>query len=188
MNNIYVVLTKTNTIVARSIRKATGATYSHASLAFNDWFSPMYSFARKYVSFPFIGTMVKEEIGTGVYGRYPLVPCCILRISVTQQQFIGVKTMTENMWLSRQYGYNYSGLIFNYIGICRHSNKRFFCSEFVYYVLQQNGVVDSCRLPSQIRPQDLLNIGQEVIYEGNLNDLRDTFSLGFTKYSSKNAL
>jgi hypothetical protein len=172
LKNIYVVLTKTDTVVARSIRWFTGATYSHASLSLNDKLCPMYSFARKYVNFPFIGTMVKEEAGAGVYGKFSNVPCCILRIPVTDNQYDGVKKIIDDMWQSRQYSYNYFGLVLNYLGVSRHYNKRFFCSEFVYYVLQQNGIIDLNKPPSLVRPQDFLDIKAEIIYEGNLNNLK----------------
>ena len=172
MKNIYVVLTKTDTIVARAIRWVTGAKYSHASLSLDDKLRPMYSFARKYVDFPFIGTMVKEEAGAGVYGKFSNVPCCILRIPVTEKQYDGVKEMIEDMWQSRQYSYNYFGLVLNYLGVSRHYNNRFFCSEFVYHVLKQNEIIDLGKPPSLVRPQDFLDIKAEIIYEGNLNDLK----------------
>lgn len=133
----------------------------------------MYSFARKYVNFPFIGAMVKEEIRAGVYGKFPKVPCCIFRIPVTDSQYEGVKQMVDTMWQNAsRYKYNYMGLVFNYFGMSGHRDNRFFCSEFVYHVLKQNGVIDFNKQPSMVRPQDFMSIDGEIIYEGNLNDLR----------------
>jgi len=170
---IYVVLTKTDTIVARTIRRLTGAEYSHVSLSLSDDLSPMYSFARKYINFPFYGAMVKEEVGRGVYGKFPKVPCCIFKIPVTKVQYQGVKNQVETMWQnSNIYGYNYIGLVYNYFGKSRHYENRFFCSEFVYHVLNQNGIIDLKKPPSMVRPQDFMNINGEIIYEGNLNDLK----------------
>ena len=168
------VLTKTNTIVARTIRLATGAEYSHVSLSLDEGLSPMYSFARKYINFPFYGAMVTEEIGKGVYGKFPIVPCRIYRLPVTDVQYQGVKQMVETMWQnSDHYGYNYIGLIFNYFGRSRHYDNRFFCSEFVYQVLRQNDVIDFNKSPCMVRPQDFMNIDAEIIYEGNLNEFNN---------------
>lgn len=172
MKYIYVVLTKTDTIVARAIRWVTGAKYSHASLSLDERLCPMYSFARKYINFPFIGTMVKETAGAGVYGKFSKVPCCILKIPVTDDQYHGVKKIINDMWESHQYRYNYIGLVLNYLGVSKHYNNRFFCSEFVYFVLQQNGIIDLGKPPSLVRPQDLLGIKAEIIYEENLNALK----------------
>lgn len=77
--------------------------------------------------------MVKEEVGAGVYGKFSKVPCCILKIPVSDNQYDGVKKMVDTMWQSHQYRYNYFGLVLNYLGISKHHDKRFFCSEFVYY-------------------------------------------------------
>jgi hypothetical protein len=173
LKSIYIVLTKTDTIVARAIRWFTGATYSHASLSLNHKLCPMYSFARKYVNFPFIGTMVKEEAGAGVYGKFSKVPCCILRIPVSDNQYDEVKKMVDTMWHSHQYRYNYFGLVLNYLGISKQHDKRFFCSEFVYYVLGHNNIIDLGKPPSLVKPQDFLNTSAEIIYEGNLNDLKN---------------
>ena len=142
MKYVYIVLTKTDTIVARTIRLVTRDKYSHSSLSLDRALHPMYSFARKYINFPFIGTMVKEEVGAGVYGKFSKVPCCILRIPVSDNQYYGVKKIVDTMWQSHQYRYNYFGLVLNYLGISKHFDKRFFCSEFVYYMLSQNNIID----------------------------------------------
>lgn len=54
MQSIYVLITRTNTLLSRSIRLATGAEYTHVSLALDRGLTRMYSFARRFDRIPFL--------------------------------------------------------------------------------------------------------------------------------------
>src|SRR5690554_939767 len=68
MKKIYIVLTRTNTILSRLISIIKNDEYTHASISLNKDLNYMYSFGRKNKYNPFIGRFVKENIDEGVYG------------------------------------------------------------------------------------------------------------------------
>lgn len=54
--------------------------------------------------------------------------------------------------------YNYLGLVYGLFNMVIHLEGRFTCSEFVYYVLNQSGVVELEVPRNLVRPQNLLDI------------------------------
>jgi hypothetical protein len=69
-----------------------------------------------------------------------------------------------------KFKYNILGLLF--AGVNKHikRNKRFYCSEFVKYLLE-NSQIDVKELPEIVRPEDLKKInGLKLIYEGLLRE------------------
>lgn len=169
--NMYIVLTKTNTVFARLIRFYTKNEYSHASLSLDINLDNMYSFSRKYPRNPFIGSFMKEEVNKGVYGMFEEVPCVILEVKVQREQYYKAKKMIQNFNSNKEnYKYNYRGIICNMINKPTRNEYRYFCSEFVYHVLKECKIIDLNKPYNFIKPQDLLNIEGNIIYEGNLNE------------------
>ncbi|MDR1495579.1 MAG: hypothetical protein LBS67_01480 [Clostridiales Family XIII bacterium] len=54
-----------------------------------------------------------------------------------------------------------------------HDNTRFFCSEFVYYVLNESEVCDLGMERGEVRPQTLLKIDGRVTFSGDLTRFRE---------------
>ena len=52
MKNIYILLTRSRTILSRLIHLATNDTYTHASIAWDDELTTLCSFARRHTSLP----------------------------------------------------------------------------------------------------------------------------------------
>ena len=65
--HLYVVLTRTNTIISRLIHLFTQDEYTHAALALDRELTEMYSFARKYTYYPFLGRFKHERLDEGIY-------------------------------------------------------------------------------------------------------------------------
>ena len=168
-NHIYIVLTRTNTIVSRLIRLFMKDEYTHASIALDRDLRNMYSFGRKYIYNPFIGAFRREYIDKGVYKLQKAVPCIVLEVEVTEQQYQKAQSII-NQFISNShlYKYNYKGLIYNLFNIETYYDKRFLCSEFVYYVLNQSGIVDFNIPRNLVRPQSLLNVTSKIVFKGDL--------------------
>lgn len=167
--HIYIVLTRTNTIVSRLIRLFKKDEYTHASIALDRDLRKMYSFGRKYLYNPFIGTFKIEHKDDGVYRLQRKVPCLVLEVEVTEQQYEKAQGIIRHFVSnSNLYKYNYKGLLYNLFNIEAYSDNRFLCSEFVYYVLNQSGVVDFNIPGNLVRPQSLLNIKGNIMYKGDL--------------------
>jgi hypothetical protein len=67
MKKVYLVLSQTHSGIARTIKAVTHEKYSHASIALDPKCEEMYSFGRKYLYFPFIGSFNKEDINKGLF-------------------------------------------------------------------------------------------------------------------------
>ena len=83
MKNVYIVLTQTGTILARTIKLFTAEDYNHASICLDESFQKLYSFGRLRPYNPFIGGFLIENAFTHVFGRFENVPCMIIKKEVT---------------------------------------------------------------------------------------------------------
>lgn len=170
---IYIVLTRTNTIISRLIQMIRKDEYTHAAISLDEELSQMYSFGRKYCYNPFVGGFNREDVNKGVYKVHKQVPCVILQIEVSRNQYENARIITEHFKANKgMYKYNYIGLIYSLLQIERYSNVRFLCSEFVYHVLKESGIVELKISRNLIRPQNLLDIESKIIYKGDLKIFR----------------
>ncbi len=172
MRSVYIVLSQTGTMVSRIIRQYTRDPYNHASIAFDPSLEVMYSFGRKHRYNVLINGFIEENFNRGLFAVFPNASCCILEISVTEEQF---KTMLESVdfFLRRKevYRYNMVGLLGYMLGIRFAPRDRFFCSQFVSYILRKatlwNGV------PELTKPMDFLRIPHRVVvFEGDIREYR----------------
>lgn len=171
--NIYIVLTRTTTVLARLIAHVTGDQYTHASIALDQDISVMYSFGRKQRYNPFIGGFCQEYMDQGVLGDCRVLPYALLRIKVTQAQYDKVQTLLQTyIQNADQYHYNYAGLLFARMGKQYKCSQRFYCSEFVYDLLEQCAIIQADQ-PTAIRPQELMQYG-EIVEEGDWKQREST--------------
>ena len=72
---------------------------------------------------------------------------------------------------SSEYKYNYLGLLFALFGKRRGYRTRFYCSEFVQYILSKYGLGLPRGASEAIRPYEFSRLsGAKIIYEGKLSD------------------
>lgn len=53
--SLYVVLTRTNTVISKVVQLVKKDEYTHAAISLDEELNYMYSFGRKYSYYPFIG-------------------------------------------------------------------------------------------------------------------------------------
>ncbi len=172
---VYIVLTRTNTVISRLIHTIKNDNYTHAAISLDENLEQMYSFGRKFTFNPFIGVFRKEEIDKGAYRVSPTVPSVIIEIQVSKEQYEKVKEILECFIAnSSHYKYNYIGLLHNLLqkSVC-YENK-FLCSEFVYYILNESGIVDFNKSRNLVRPENFLNVEGKIIFEGDLKTIEFT--------------
>lgn len=166
---IYVILTRTNTIISKLIHMITNDEYTHASISLDFELKDMYSFSRRNTYNPFIGGFKKEEVDKGVYGGHREIPCTILKLEISQEQYYNAKNMIDEFkFNSDRYKYNYRGLADNLLKKEKYDRNRFLCSEFVYHILEKSKIVDLNIPRNLVRPQNLCSLKSEIIYKGNL--------------------
>ncbi len=169
---LYIVLTKTSTALSRAIAFAKGDEYTHASIAFDEDISVMFSFGRKYATNPFIGCFRRESLEEGVFLRQRKLPGVIIRMEVTEEQYMLARNIVVNMVLdSHKYSYNYAGLIHSLLKMPVYRETRFMCSEFVYHVLNQCKALDLQKSRNLVTPQELAAVRGTIIYKGDLKQI-----------------
>lgn len=172
MKKIYIILTKTNTIFAKTIRAYTKQEFSHSSICLSEDFKDFYSFSRKYTHNPFIGCFSIENTNKNVYSLFDNIPCKVLEVEVTDYQYDLIKTEIENMLCNKDlYKYNYFGIVYAIVNKPYNANNRYYCSEFVYHILKIGQVLNNEFDKVSIKPNDFLSLNFKVIYEGNLHNL-----------------
>ncbi len=172
--DIFIVLTQTQTYPARAIRFYTHEPYAHASIAFDEDLEEMYSFARRGIYNPFNAGFIREHIDQGVFGRYVSTTCGIYQLGVTEKQYIRIRKEVEVFNQNKDvYSYNYLGLLgaaFN-IPVC--SKQKYFCSQFVAYILEQSDIHIFDKSYGLVKPRDIrINPYLKTIYQGVLSEYK----------------
>ncbi|MBS4538375.1 hypothetical protein GOQ27_07855 [Clostridium sp. D2Q-11] len=170
---LYIVLSRPNTAVSKMIKLIKNDQFTHASISLDKDIEYMYSFGRRNTYNPFIGRFKQEDINEGIYRFHRDVPGLVMEVETTKEQYERAKILLDHFILnSDSYKYNYKGLIYNLLNkpVCK--DDRFLCSEFVYYILNESYIADLKVSRNLVRPQNLLNIEGEIIYEGNLKQIR----------------
>jgi hypothetical protein len=133
--SVYVVLSRSQTALSRTIHMLKGHQYTHAALSLDRSMQYMFSFGRRRASNPFIGCFRRERLDDGIYKFCSNLPGVILEIPVTPVQYRNISGQIGTFLLnSHIYSYNYLGLAGNLFNKKHQDNTRFFCSEFVYHV------------------------------------------------------
>ena len=174
MKSIYIVLSQTKTYPARAIRFYTHEPYAHASIAFDEGLEEMYSFARRGIYNPFNAGFIREYIDKGIFGRYGSTSCSIFRLQISEQQYDSIRNEIEIFNQNKDtYSYNYLGLIGAAFNIPIQSKQRYFCSQFVAYVLEQSGIEIFDKNYALVKPRDIrINPYLATVYEGRLSKYR----------------
>ena len=129
MKNIYILLSRTGTVPSKVIRFLKPMPYAHASIAFDENLTEMYSFARKRVHYPFYCGLIDEDIDKGVFGRKKTTKCLVLRLPVTEEEYGRVHENVEKFKEQRRlYGYNYLGVFAARVHIAIERKYNYFCT------------------------------------------------------------
>ena len=67
MKRIYIILTKSPTILSKTISAVTKEPYTHSSISFSNTIQPMYSAGRDYALLPAPGHLKVEPLQSGFY-------------------------------------------------------------------------------------------------------------------------
>ena len=176
MKTIYILLTRSGTLLSKLVYAATGASYTHASMAFDAELSCLYSSTRKngYTMFP--AGPSKEYLNRGVFRLRDNAPCALYALEVSDEAYSHALCRAEEfMRHSEEYSFNTLGLILCGLHIRWQRRRHYFCSQFVSEVLEQSGAL--------ALPKDSTLMHQlKCLYKGRLVDLpqRKAMDLGET--------
>lgn len=173
MKRIYILLTRTNTNLAKLIRLTTKTEFSHASICLDNEFKEQYSFIRKYIKNPFIGRCMHENIRTGLFKKYEDTDCRIYSTLVTDDEYNSIKESVLKVFNSKKvYKFNNIGLFGCWFDIEIHRKYKRCCSQ---YVAESISCVKSIKMPRRfmtMRPNDFrYTEGLDCIYSGTIKDI-----------------
>ena len=165
---IYVLLTDTGTLFTRMIKMVTRAPLNHASIAFDEHLSEVYSFGRKNPGNPFIGGFVKEDMMGKLFVS---ASCALYCYRVSDQTYEHMQAYIQQIEREKQsYKYNLLGLFGLLLNIKYERKHAYFCSQFVAAVFEENGFVIAGKPSSMVRPGDFTGVPEfSLVYEGPLN-------------------
>jgi hypothetical protein len=167
---IYIVLTRTQTWVARAIRMITGEPYSHVSLSFDGELNTLYSFARRQIRNPLNAGFIEEHLETGIFGLDSHVDCEIYCLHIPKEGYDRIRNLIEELLCNKEdYGYNFLGLFTAALNYPYSSPKKFFCSQFVAWALGVAGIELMPKTYALMRPENFRQcLDAYRIYEGHL--------------------
>ena len=87
MKKIYLVLTHTGTSLSELIRRHTGNTYNHISIALREDLNEMYSFGRLNPYIFFWGGFVIENPKQGTFKRFKKTIAKVLELPISDESY-----------------------------------------------------------------------------------------------------
>lgn len=166
---VYIILTKIGTILSNIIKIIKRHKYTHVSISLDRELSLMYSFGRLNPYIAFWGGFVHESIKWGTFKRFKNTKCVVLKLIVSDDEYHKLEELIEYFKENhKDYGFNVLGLIYILFNKRRKHEKKFYCAEFVKYMLDEAKIKHN--LPDIVTPQDFFNISPLVVYDGKLSE------------------
>lgn len=166
---LYVVLSQTTSVVARSLKKVLKNQYTHMSLSFNKELTPMFAFARLEKENPFVGGPNTEELSDYFFGKPNYdIKIKVYKIPMNEEQCERAKAFIMEVFNDKE-GYRYNWLEPLEVLFKKPVKiyKTYVCSAFVYDVLKTAGLHYDKELIYFISPEKLgHSLSRYLYYSG----------------------
>lgn len=166
-------MTQTGTPFSKLIKRYTGNTYNHISIALKSDLSEMYSFGRRNAYLFFYGGFVVESPTQGTFKRFKGTIAKIYELPVEEESYEELIDCLGRFLSERNaFHYNFRGILKARKKINYQKNTHcFYCSQFVQYLLENSHIIPKSWLGEVMVPEDFSHIPQAtLIYEGLLRD------------------
>jgi hypothetical protein len=143
---------------------------NHASIAFDDRLTEVFSFGRRNPDNPFIGGFVEEDLGGKLFGN---ASCQLYRCTVSKQAYDRMVRHVEEMrGRKHQFKYNLWGLLCVMMNVRLERRNAYFCSQFVASVFEKNGCAILGKPAALVTPGDLAaSPSLRLVYQGHIRQL-----------------
>ncbi|MBQ8827981.1 MAG: hypothetical protein IJZ90_02430 [Clostridia bacterium] len=167
---VYVILTRTNTGFANTIRRIMRRKYNHASISFTSDFKDIYAFARYQHKTPILAGLVREYPDRLTLKKRNDIACMIYKVPVTEEDYKnGLKKIKEIIDDPEGYLYNLFSVLSYPVTRGFSTYKAFSCSEFVAYLLRYMNINLGDKKTCSYTPWQLSETLDEYkYYEGDL--------------------
>lgn len=174
MKSIYILLTKSGTILSRFVHFITADPYTHASIAFDSSLQPLYSSSRKNGVTIFPAGPCAEHLHRGYYLKHSHIPCVLYELKVSDEVYFAAKKEAERIvGNSAEYHFNIVGLVLCHLKIPFVRRHHYFCSQFVSEILIKSEAMKLPKAATLMKPADYMQLSElRCLYRGQLKDLR----------------
>lgn len=171
--NIYIMLTRSNTVVSKAIYTIGNINYTHVSLGIDDKMEHLYSFCRRHPRLPLPAGFNKEDLYQGFYALHKDIPSRLYRITINEEKYNQLVSVLNALELcQRQLKYDLIGLIIAKMNIKHTRHNYRFCSWFIAELLGELQILDFQKDYSLIQPVDFMHLPElELLYEGTVGML-----------------
>lgn len=173
MKNIYILLTKSETILSRLVHLVTADSYTHVSVSLDEGLETLYSSSRKNGQTLFPAGPCTERLNAGYYQRHDKIPCRLYELQVSDEAFEKAeKAVQEIMRNEKDYHFNILGLILCQLNIPFQRKHHFFCSQFVSEILSRSKALKIPKDTTLMKPGDYTKIPElTLLYQGQVGEL-----------------
>lgn len=163
---LYIILTRTKSNIGKVINTVMGSEYNHASLSFDRTLKNAYSFAKIGGNLLTGGFRQENYANSGYKGAL----YCIMELPVTEKQFNSTIEIINLFKKNKnKFDFDRLGLLLSGLNIPSHKKNKFFCSNFVSFVLLKSGIRLFCKDYALVRPNDyLINSALKKVEEGTI--------------------
>ena len=176
-HSIYIVLSRTQTGVARVLRTFGGLEYNHVAISLDRDFTELYSFARSEQYGFLTGRLVHETTDRYLVNGENGVPILVYRLPVTEEELNWIRATIREIMADPQFVYNFFSVVTYPILGGFSTYKAFSCVEFVAYVLRELGYGIERPLFAY-RPDDLRPLLEEYLcYDGSMQDYHPEYTV-----------
>lgn len=95
MKSIYIMLTKSETVLSKLVHFVTKDTYTHASISFDHDLGTLYSSSRKNGRTLFPAGPCRESLRSGYYRHHDHIPCVVYELHVSDKAYERAKREVE---------------------------------------------------------------------------------------------
>lgn len=179
MKTIYILLSKSNTVVSRMVGVFTADEYTHVSISFDKELTTFYSSSRKNGRTMFPAGPCRESFRYGWFKKYgKIIPCALYKLEVCDEVYAMAKEEVEKiMQEEEKYHYNIFGLILCKFNIPFERRNHFFCSQFVGEILERSHALELPKVPTVMKPCDYMNMPElDCVYTGYIEELSKKWS------------
>lgn len=173
MKTIYILLTKSETILSKIVHFVTADTYTHASIAFDENLQTLYSSSRKNGRTLFPAGPCTESLDSGYYKRHSQIPCAVYELQVSDEAYENAKQeVAQIIENAEYYHFNIIGLLLCQLSIPYHRKQYFFCSQFVSEILDRSNAITLPKDTSLMKPSDYMCLPELLCrFSGYLHEL-----------------
>ena len=169
---VFIILTSGDSKLSAAIRKFSGSTYSHATIAFNEELNPCYSFGRNTEESLWTTGFVQTNPYSKLWKVHEEseIPYAIYVTFVDKAAYNKMQQRLEDFKSNpEKYKYNFVGLLRILFKLPSKHAEKWFCSAFVAEIINSGKRLD--KDSTLFKPEEVTNIS-DVVFVTSGFDIR----------------